>query len=49
MIKECYHYTDERQRGMVINFLYNLNREKIESGRANITEDTKQQLIYYRV
>lgn len=48
MIKEIYHYNDERLRGMVVNFLYNLNRDKIESGRANITEDTENNLIYYR-
>ena len=48
MIKEIYHYNDEQQRGMVETFLYNLNREKIERGLANITTDTKNHLIYYR-
>ena len=48
MVKEIYRYKEEIGKNLVINFLYNLNKAKIQSGLANITEDTENQLIIYR-
>jgi hypothetical protein len=48
MLKEVYHYNNELEKNLVINFLYNLNKSKIDAGKANITNDTEKSLILYR-
>jgi hypothetical protein len=48
MLKEVYHYNNELEKNLVINFLYNLNKSKIDTGKANITNDTEKNLILYR-